>query len=56
MLAFRRSFFRTFYEDWHEVALTSDTGERIEFCCYGDLTARWARPQGVRLLVCRTQT
>lgn len=25
---------RWLYEDWHEVTLTTDRGERIEFCCY----------------------
>jgi hypothetical protein len=48
MLTFRRWLSRELYiwstrvwEDWHEVTLTSDDGERIEFCCYGDLTGHW---------------
>ena len=45
MISFRRWLSRKFYlwscrifEDWHEITLTSDGGERIEFCCYGDFT------------------
>lgn len=48
MLWIRRWLSRKFYlwscriwEDWHDVTLTSDTGERITFGCYGDLTGSW---------------
>jgi hypothetical protein len=29
------------WEDWHKITLSSGDGERIEFCCYGDLTGHW---------------